>query len=437
MCRSMAWHGRPVLTEGPLLEIRHGLVDQSLHSRPGVEATDGDGLDLALHDGDGTRPALHRNGSPARWHSASERCTWRIGAEEESMLLDGRRWTAAFRVEDALAVLPPELAPQVSAETHACVLELKTAPHATVRALVDELAWMRRTTEDVVGERLGLRLASAGTHPLTTPGDVRVASGPRQRLVAMEMQSLALREPTMALHVHVEVPDGEAAVRALDGLRGDAPLLIALAANSPFASGLDSGFASVRRPLFSTFPRTGMPPHFGTYANYLRLIDAIVRSGAVLNPSFVWWDFRLRPDLGTVEVRLMDAQSRSGDTGALVALVRCLVYRHAHGRPPTPVVPQLLAENCFLAARDGIRAKLLSADRPPHPVPHALGELLESCRSIADVLDCRAELEDVAVLAGDPGDRRQRRIAAHRGMTRVAAALAEEFTSAPRTMAAA
>jgi glutamate---cysteine ligase / carboxylate-amine ligase len=371
------------------------------------------------------------------WHAASDRCTWRIGAEEESMLLDGRRWTAAFRVEDALSVLPAELAHRISPETHACVLELKTAPHATVRALVDELAWLRQAAEDVVGERLGLRLASAGTHPLTAPGDVRLSSGPRQRLVAMETQSLALREPTMALHVHVEMPDGEAAVRALDGLRLDAPLLIALAANSPFASGLDSGFASVRTPLFSAFPRTGLPPHFGTYANYVRVIEAMVRSGAVPDPSFVWWDFRLRPDLGTVEVRIMDAQSRIVDTGALVALVRCLMHRHAGDRPPPLAVPEVLAENCFLAARDGMRARLLSVDRPPRPVGDALEEVVESCRSTADALGCRSELEDVAVLAGDPGDRRQRRIAARRGITAVAAALAEEFTSAPRTLVAA
>ena len=371
------------------------------------------------------------------WQAASDRCAWRIGAEDEAMLLDSDRWTSASRVEDALAVLPAALASRVSAETHACVLELNTAPHTTVRGLVDELAALRRRVELAVRERLGLRLASAGTHPLTAPGAARLSTRPRHQLVAIEMQSLALREPTMALHVHVEVPDAEAAVRALNGLRVDAPVLIALAANSPFASGLDSGFSSMRTPLFSAFPRTGLPPYVTSYEDYAWTIDAMVRSGAVPDPSFVWWDFRLRPDLGTIEVRIMDAQSRLADAGALVALVRCLVHRHAHRVQLPDVAPELLAENRFLAARDGMRARLLSIDRPPRPIADALADMLEACRPSATVLDCRAELEDILVLARDPGDRRQRRIAARRGLTAVAAALADEFTSAPRAMAVA
>ena len=127
------------------------------------------------------------------WHATSDRCAWRIGVEDEAMLLDGQRWTTASRVEDALAVLPAELASRISAETHACVLELKTAAHVTVRDLADELVSLRRAIEGGVGEHLGLRLASAGTHPLTTPGTVRLSSGPLHQLVAVEMKSLALR----------------------------------------------------------------------------------------------------------------------------------------------------------------------------------------------------------------------------------------------------
>src|SRR3954466_205858 len=117
----------------------------------------------------------------------------------------------------------------------------------------------------------------------------------------------------MALHVHVAVPDGATAVRALDGLRDDLPLLLALSANSPFWRGADSGFASMRTPIFSMFPRVGIARHFGAYAEYVRAVEAVVGSGAIRDPSFLWWDARIQPRFGTVEVRIMDAQSRVTD----------------------------------------------------------------------------------------------------------------------------
>ena len=43
MCRWMAWHGQPILIEELLFKTKHGLIDQSLHSKLGAETTNGDG----------------------------------------------------------------------------------------------------------------------------------------------------------------------------------------------------------------------------------------------------------------------------------------------------------------------------------------------------------------------------------------------------------
>src|SRR6478735_2291354 len=129
-------------------------------------------------------------------------------------------------------------------------------------------------------------------------------------------------EPTFALHVHVAVPDPEMAVRALNGMRAHIPVLLALSANSPFTRGRDSGLASARTPVFQSFPRTGIPREFATYAEYVESIDILIRCGAIPEPTFIWWDVRLQPKLGTIEIRVMDAQTRIRDTAALVALVQ-------------------------------------------------------------------------------------------------------------------
>jgi carboxylate-amine ligase len=372
----------------------------------------------------------------ARWSGAGADRPWTVGVEEEVMLLDARTRSVANRIHDVLAALPAELARRASAETHACVLELKTAPHATIAGVTAELATLRPALDEVLRDELGLRAAAAGTHPLAVGSEVAVTADPRHREIAETMGALAQREPTMALHVHVAVPDGGAAVRALDGLRDDLPLLLALSANSPFWRRCDSGFASMRSPIFSMFPRVGIPRRFGSYARYVAAIDGMLCSAAIPDPSFVWWDVRLQPWLGTVEVRIMDAQLRVADVAALAALVQCLVRRHTDEEGGDATEAEVLDENRFLAARDGMDAVFIDDRSGRRAARDVLAERLEACRPYAAALGCRNELADVAALASDPGHARQRRIAAREGLDGLVACLVEGFARPRRAIAA-
>jgi predicted glutamine amidotransferase len=64
MCRWMAWSGQPLIIDELLFKPPHGLVDQSLHSRLGVETTNGDGFGLGWY-GAGEEPAVYRSVAPA------------------------------------------------------------------------------------------------------------------------------------------------------------------------------------------------------------------------------------------------------------------------------------------------------------------------------------------------------------------------------------
>jgi len=143
----------------------------------------------------------------------------------------------------------------------------------------------------------GLTAAVAGTHPWTVREKTEVSGAARYRMLDQSLRVPARREPTIALHVHLDVPAPENAIQVLNGLRRNAPVLLALSANSPFWQGRDSGFAAARTVICKAFPRSGLPRLFADYADYVDAVDALIAPGAIRDPSFLWWDVRLQPAL--------------------------------------------------------------------------------------------------------------------------------------------
>ena len=348
----------------------------------------------------------------ARWNDELDQ-PYTLGVEEELMLLDPSRWSLAQSSERVVATLSGQLSPYTSPETHAAVVELATGVHPDADGVTAELALLRARLRRELNA-MGLTAAAAGTHPLTIWSETQVSDSARYRLIGKSMRVLARREPTMALHVHVGVPDPEQAVRVLNGLRRNIPILLALSANSPFWQGRDTEFASSRTVIFGAFPRTGLPPHFADYSDYVGALDELVVSQAVPDPSFVWWDLRLQPALGTVEVRVMDAQSTVREAAPLVALIQSLARLELESDvAPLAPSPEVLDENRFLAARDGMGAELIDPiARRLIPVREMLEVVLGDCRPHARVLGCADALDQVRRLANANGADRQRAFAA-------------------------
>lgn len=74
MCRWLAYSGSPMLLDAVLYQPEHSLIDQSLHSRMGVESTNGDGFGIgwySMDNEDGT-PAVFRDIGPA-WNNRNLR----------------------------------------------------------------------------------------------------------------------------------------------------------------------------------------------------------------------------------------------------------------------------------------------------------------------------------------------------------------------------
>ena len=363
------------------------------------------------------------------WHPSRP---YTVGIEEEVMLLDPEDWSLAQRSDDILPDLPDGLLAHVSAETHQAAIELATDPHERVSDAIAQLRHLRIWLTEELAE-LGLAVAGAGTHPTALWTETRVSPASRYQVIQRTMADLARREPTFALHVHVGVPDAERAIQLLNQLRAHLPMLLALSANSPFWQGRATGLASTRTSVFGAFPRTGVPRRFTSYEDWVQTVDTLLRSGAFPEPTFLWWDVRPQPRFGTVEVRVMDVQTRVPETAAIVALVQCIARRELVERVaarPVAHSPEVLVENRFLAARDGMDAFLIDPEQESAvPARILLDELVQACEPHAEALGCPDELAAVADLALRTGAQRQIELARGEGLPRVVAGLADTFLS--------
>jgi glutamate---cysteine ligase / carboxylate-amine ligase len=366
----------------------------------------------------------------SHWNAHPSGARYTLGIEEEVMLLHPHDWSLAQQIDRVLMTLPSGLAERVTPETHKSTLELATGVHTEVGQVGMELAGLRDSLERQLS-LLGLRVAAAGTHPFTVWHETVVSTGGRYETVYGSMRELARREPTFALHVHVGVDDPEDAIRVADRMRGHVPLLLALSANSPFWQGRDTGLASARTPLFQAFPRVGIPRAFGSYEEYVESVDLLIRCEAFPEPTFLWWDVRPQPRFGTVEIRIMDVQATVDQTLPLVALVQCLARLECEeGYAPSALLasPEVLEENRFLAARDGVEAELISPEVERRvPVRELMGELLDALHPHAQDLGCENELAGLAELLTWPSAARQLEFARTSGLRGLVEELAREY----------
>jgi carboxylate-amine ligase len=251
---------------------------------------------------------------------------------------------------------------------------------------------------------------------------------PQERYLAIadSMRGLLERTPTCALHVHVGMPDPESAIAAANGLRAYLPVLQGLAAHSPYWHGRDSGFATARAQLFRGYPRGIIPPAFAGYDDYLAFTDAWVLAGDLPDYTYLWWDVRPHPRLGTVELRAMDAQSRLDSVRGLAALVHALAVACAQGESREPAPGHELMETSFRAGRDGLDATILWRGEL-RPLREAAADTLAFARPYARDLGGAEALEEVERILRE-GNGADRMRAAHErgGMRAVLALLARE-----------
>jgi carboxylate-amine ligase len=342
-----------------------------------------------------------------------------IGVEEELFLVDpvtGRQANSSGAV--ALALGPVD--GKAERELHACQMELITDVCRSAGEAVGTLGGLRRA---VVATGAGL--LGSGTHPAALEGEAEITDKERYERI-WDLLGDAAATPVGGLHVHIGMPDAETAIKVFNGLRRHLPLLQALAANSPFRHGRDTGLASAREVTMRGWPRSGVPRAMRDFADFRASARLLARAADVPDYTWFWWKLRPHPRLGTVEIRALDAQASLEDTAGLVALAHCLA-RHAADAPAGPdPLTEVLEEGAFRAARFGVDARLPDDQGRLRSVADLLQDALAVARGYGEELQCADELELLpAMLERGGGAGRQRALYEIAGMD----ALLRELTA--------
>ena len=286
---------------------------------------------------------------------------------------------------------------EVKPELMESVCEIATTPCRDTREVGEQLRGLRRTVQQVAAGR-GLRIGSAGTHPFALWEDQRIVSRPRYRDLIAGLQFVARQEIIFGIHVHVGVDDPDKAIHVTNGMRVHLPLLLALSANSPFWRGDQTGLDSTRTPIFRAFPRVGIPPRYDDFEDWTARIDFMTGSRVIRDYTYLWYDVRPHPNFGTVEVRVMDSQTRVEHTIALAALIQAMVKELAEhyeaGNELSRYPYEMLDENKWLAARHGLGGSLVDLpDIGRVPVPELGHRLLDRLAPHAAELGSTEDLE--------------------------------------------
>ncbi|MFD8702827.1 glutamate--cysteine ligase [Kitasatospora sp. NPDC059648] len=290
-----------------------------------------------------------------------------VGVEEEFLLVDPDSRMVAPRAEEVIATAVLELGGLVGPELTRYQVETRTEPHVDLADLAEQLYAHRvRLARAAAGH--GVRIVSSGGPVLAPDGTPPVMPGERYARSVAAFGALDDDQVSCALHIHVGLDDRHQALQVGNHLRVWLPALIALAANSPFWRGRDTGYASWRAVAWRQWPVSGPPPYFDSLQHYEELVTALIGTGTTLDRAGIYWDIRPSHHLPTLEIRVADAALTVDDAVLLAALVRAAAATaldafHHGGSAPRPD-PQLLDAACWRAARDGLAGKAVDLAGP-------------------------------------------------------------------------
>jgi carboxylate-amine ligase len=311
-----------------------------------------------------------------------------LGVEEELLLIDEQTLELVAAAPEVIAAADGA----VKAELFASLVEIESGICATPAEAAARVAERRRVLADVAA-RAGLRAIAVGSHPFSLPEDQPITDVPDYIEFVESTGPAARRQGVCGLHVHVGMPDPETCVRAHEAALPWLPIVLALSANSPWFRGVATGLLSNRAEVLATLPRAAGPPPFASFAEWEAMMERWLRAGVLKKTTSTWWDARVHPRLGTLELRIADQTTHPDVGAAFVTLLHALAI-WAAGQDGLAASRADYQTNRFFASRFGPRAELV------HPYEDRLAVVPELYEELVELV--RPHLDADLVAALDP-----------------------------------
>jgi len=345
-----------------------------------------------------------------------------VGVEEEFFIVDAETRALRPHFDRILNRARPALGEAVQPELQTIQVETGTPVCHDLGEVRRELVRLRRRLS-AAAEDEGSHIGAAGTHPFSHWAEGPTIT-PKPAYLALERdyQQLAREQLVCGCHVHVGFPDREDAIQVLNRVGPWLSPIVALAANSPFWVGVDTGYSSFRTEIWRRWPMAGLPHVFASRSEYDALVRELLDTGSIDDPARIYWDVRPSAKFETLEFRVTDVCLTVDEAVMVTGLVRGLA-RTCHdeavrGAPLPRARPELVRAANWRAARYGLEADLVDVLSPESvPAPEMVERLLGFVRpALAD----HGEWEEVSALAEETvargtGAARQRRAFARSG----------------------
>ena len=338
-----------------------------------------------------------------------------LGIEEEFQVVDPKTRELRSHIQEMFAEGEKRLKDEIKREMHEAVIEVGTPICRNVSEARREVTRLRTEIIRLTREN-GLRIAAAGTHPISDWQSVPITSAARYDQIVYDLQMVARANLIFGLHVHVAVEDNETRIQIMNAARYFLPHVFALSVNSPFWSGQNTGWKSFRAKVFERFPRTGFPDYFRSWSEYDEFVQLLVKTKCIDDGKKIWWDVRPHPYFPTLEYRVCDVPMRIDETICFAALFQAITKKlwmlYSRNMSWRLYRRSLLNENKSRAARFGIDGKLIDfGKRTEVPYAELLDELLEFVDDVVDELGSRKEVYyALEIVKNRPGADRQLRV---------------------------
>jgi carboxylate-amine ligase len=320
----------------------------------------------------------------------------------------GCEWELQLLKHDSLELADGILAFSEELDEHAlikpeflqCCIEINTPPVENAADLEPALNSVLQRIE-AHARPMGVRLAGAGTHPFDRKPAIVTPSKRYLRLAGERSGAAAIHPVTFATHIHVACGDGDAAIRAMRRVAPCLPALLAIGANSPFWHGVDTGYSCFRQRLLASNPTYGLPPYFESWEDFNRMLSAGIRSRTIESFRDLHWDIRPHGDLGTLEVRVLDAQIDARRIAQIASLVRALIVVATDPKLPDSAFPARLPhwmelDNHFRACKSGLNANMIISETgDTAPMMQIVEQLFELARRQCETLGDSELLADL------------------------------------------